>query len=87
MASYEAQKITEALVGTKWRHDYNNNRFFRHAVDTLVQMLPFWIDGLALKAYEDEQKVEQLRIAIESTPPRPLLIPPEHPLYGEQGET
>lgn len=49
--------LREALVGPdKWQL-YNTSPSFKHAIDTLVLMLPAWVDGLAERSEETDRNV------------------------------
>jgi len=64
---YRMSQLREGLVGEDHARLYHESATFRRAVDTLVAMLPRWIDGLAADAAEQDRRVEE-RIATMSEP-------------------
>jgi len=70
--------LTRGLVGDKYRRLYVNNVHFHASVDTLVAMLPLWIDGLADRA-EDARESLELLMKVARIDVQPLLGPRVRP--------
>jgi len=71
--SWRRDLVDALLRGTDQRL-YHNNRHFRHSVDTLVDMLPRMVDGLARSA-EDAARAEGLTLRLQESLPPAIFIP------------
>lgn len=66
-------EIVAALITPAHRDRYLTSPSFKGAVDTLIRMLPAWIDGLAAQSDEVDRETALAVEAIRRTPSTPLL--------------
>ena len=54
--------LVHGLIGERHRIQYTMSAAFRMSIDTLVKLLPSWVDGLSAEADKfDEARNERLR--------------------------
>lgn len=73
--SSRAREIVVALVGPEHRQRYTMSPSFRQAVDTLVAMLPAWVDGLAAQSDEADRRIAAAAEALARSPIGPFPMP------------
>lgn len=62
------ENLVKGLVGDRYTL-YNTSAHFRSAVQSLAQMLPLWIDGIAAQSeVYDSVHAERLRLALQPSP-------------------
>lgn len=79
MSDYERRTFAGALeyllgpVGSEKHTAYLTSASFRTSVDTMVHMMPAWIDGMLVACREADERMERDRAAIEATLRHPPL--------------
>lgn len=52
----QRRHLIESLVGEAHKRDYLTSAVFKASIDTLAEMLPVWVDGMAAHAAENDAK-------------------------------
>ena len=81
--------LVRALLEEKHSDLYRNNATFYHGLNTLCALLPSMVDGLALRADEDERDRLAMQKLLEMQPagPASAWFMPRQPLYCDDPDT